>query len=184
MKKLFLSSSFAQVEDAFAGFVGDDGAGKRVTFIATASVVEKVNFYVEQGRQALQRQGLEVDMLDISTATPENRRRMLQDNDYIYVSGGNTFYLRQELRRTGADQDLVQEVESGTPYLGESAGAMVVASAQHGFGKVPRVSGCPGSLRTRRRVTIRLECPRGHPPRAEPYPLLDSPHSMHASESA
>ncbi|MES1947263.1 S51 family peptidase [Salinisphaera sp. C84B14] len=127
MKKLFLSSSFAQVEDAFAGFVGDDGAGKHVTFIATASVVENVNFYVEQGRQALQRQGLEVDMLDISTAKPENRRRMLQDNDYIYVSGGNTFYLRQELRRTGADQDLVQEVESGTPYLGESAGAMVVA---------------------------------------------------------
>lgn len=127
MKTLFLSSSFAQVEDEFARFVGGDCAGKRVTFIATASVVESVNFYVEQGRQALQRQGLVVDTLDISTATRAQTRRMLEDNDYIYVSGGNTFYLLQELRSTGADQALVREVESGTPYLGESAGAMVVA---------------------------------------------------------
>ncbi|MES1940821.1 S51 family peptidase [Salinisphaera sp. T5B8] len=127
MKRLFLSSSFAQVADEFARFVGDDCAGKRVTFIATASVVERVNFYVEQGRQALQRQGLEVDALDISTATREQTRRTLQDNDYIYVSGGNTFYLLQELRRTGADQALVRQVELGTPYLGESAGAMVIA---------------------------------------------------------
>lgn len=43
----------------------------------------------------------------------------------IFVEGGNTFFLLQELKRTGTDQMLIREVNLGKMYIGESAGAIV-----------------------------------------------------------
>nr|WP_243140933.1 Type 1 glutamine amidotransferase-like domain-containing protein [Candidatus Galacturonibacter soehngenii] len=45
----------------------------------------------------------------------------------MYVTGGNTFFLLQELKRTGADKMIVEEVNAGRLYIGESAGAMVAS---------------------------------------------------------
>lgn len=53
--------------------------------------------------------------------------KKLQSNDFIYVIGGNTFYLLQELKKTGADKVLIQEICRGKLYIGESAGAIVVS---------------------------------------------------------
>jgi dipeptidase E len=46
----------------------------------------------------------------------------------IYITGGNTFFLLQELRRTGADLLVSGLIATGKPYIGESAGAMVLTS--------------------------------------------------------
>ena len=70
MKELFLSSSFKDVATIFADFK-QDLKGKTVTFIPTASIVEKVVFYVASGKKALEKLGLKVDILEISTAEPE-----------------------------------------------------------------------------------------------------------------
>lgn len=43
------------------------------------------------------------------------------------MSGGNTFFLLQELKRTGADKIIIDEINSGKLYIGESAGAMIVS---------------------------------------------------------
>ena len=103
MKELFLSSSFKDVATIFADFK-QDLKGKTVTFIPTASIVEKVVFYVASGKKALEKLGLKVDILEISTAEPEEINTKLRNNDFIYVTGGNTFFLLQELKRTGADK--------------------------------------------------------------------------------
>ncbi len=125
-KKLFLSSSFADVAALLPGFE-KNLSGKRVTFIPTASVVEKVVFYVKSGKKALEQLGLIVDELELSTATAAEIEAKLIGNDYIYVTGGNTFFLLQEMKRTGADELIINEVYSGKLYMGESAGAMVTA---------------------------------------------------------
>ena len=127
MKKLFLVSSFKDVVNIFTDFE-KDLSGKTVTFIPTASKVEKVIFYVNAGRKALEKIGLTVDELEISTATTDEISSKIKNNDYIYVTGGNTFYLLQELKRTGADKLIIDEVNSGKLYIGESAGAMVVSA--------------------------------------------------------
>ena len=127
MKKLFLASSFSDVANIFASFE-TDLKGKKVTFIPTASVVEKVVFYVNSGRKALEKLGLTVDVLEVSTATNDEIETKLRCNDYIYVTGGNTFFLLQELKRTGADKIIADEVNSGKLYIGESAGAMVTSA--------------------------------------------------------
>jgi dipeptidase E len=131
MKKIFLASSFSDVANIFASINGDL-KDKTVTFIPTASLVETVTFYVNTGRKALVKLGLIVEDLEISTATSDEIKNKLTNNDFIYVTGGNTFFLLQELKRTGADKIIVEEVNSGKIYIGESAGA-IVASVDIGY---------------------------------------------------
>ena len=54
--------------------------------------------------------GLTVDELDIYSASYETAKSKLEKNDIIYVAGGNTFYLLQELKRTGTDKLLADEI--------------------------------------------------------------------------
>ena len=127
MKRLFLSSSFADVVSLLKQFDEDNCEGKTVTFIATASIPEKVKFYVGAGKKALEKNGFVVDELEISQATAEDISQKLRHNDYIYVSGGNTFFLLQELKRTGADKIIVEQINAGKLYIGESAGSMILS---------------------------------------------------------
>lgn len=127
MKKLFLTSSFKDVYLIFKNFQNDLN-GKRVTFIPTASIVEDVVFYVKEGKKSLEKLGLIVDELEISTANIEEIERKIKNNDFIYVTGGNTFFLLQELKRTGADKLIISEVENGKVYIGESAGSIVTSN--------------------------------------------------------
>ncbi|MEL3924721.1 Type 1 glutamine amidotransferase-like domain-containing protein [Aeromonas enteropelogenes] len=127
MKRLFLTSSFADVADLFLLFTKGSCKGKTVTFIPTASIHETINFYVEDAKKSLQAMGMNIDVLDISTAMPQEISAIIESNDYIYVSGGNTFFLLQELKRTGADNIIVQQVKAGKLYIGESAGSIVLS---------------------------------------------------------
>ncbi|MFW2577962.1 peptidase E [Aliarcobacter butzleri] len=127
MKKLFLASSFKDVANIFADFE-KDLKGKRVTFIPTASKVEKVVFYVNSGKKALQKLGLIIDELDISTASNDEINSKLRNNDFIYITGGNTFFLLQELKKIGADKIIIDEINKGKLYIGESAGAIVTSA--------------------------------------------------------
>lgn len=127
MKRLFLSSSFATVSGMFKDWLGEPCAGNSVTFIPTASVPEKVTFYVKSGRKALEKLGFIVEDLDISTAPHAEIERIIRKNGFIYISGGNTFFLLQELRRTGVDKLLLEQIEAGKCYIGESAGSMILS---------------------------------------------------------
>lgn len=128
MRKIFLASSFEEVSHLLPKFLEEDMRGKKITFIPTASKVEEVDFFVNDGKKSLVGLGLLVDVLDISTATQSEIRKKITENDYIYVSGGNTFYLLQELRRTGTDKLILEHIKSGKLYIGESAGAVILAS--------------------------------------------------------
>lgn len=127
MKKLFLCSSFQDVAKFLPDLLPDDFVGKTVTFIPTAALHEKVTFFVKSGKKALEKMGLTVDELEVTTAKPSEIVEKLQSNDYIYVTGGNTFFLLQELRRVGADKLILEQIEAGKLYIGESAGSLILA---------------------------------------------------------
>lgn len=125
MKRLFLCSSFADVADLLPDFAGEER--RSVAFIPTAALHEDYNQYVEDGRLALERMGFRVEVLEITQKTVGEIERTLERNECVYVSGGNPFFLMQELRRKGADREIVRQVEEGKLYIGESAGSMIAA---------------------------------------------------------
>lgn len=127
MKKLFLTSSFIDVAEYFEEFSGETLKGKKVTFIPTASKPEEITFYVDNDKKAFQRLGLIVDELDISVSSRQDIEDKLNRNDYIFISGGNTFYLLQELRNTGTDKLIVEQINKGKLYIGTSAGSIIVS---------------------------------------------------------
>ena len=127
MKEIFLCSYFAEVAALLPQSVPTSLCGKTVAFIPTASIHEDFNQYVEEGREALVSLGLTIKELEIAQCEQKEIETVLRNCDCIYVSGGNTFFLMQELRRTGTDRLIVEQVEKGKLYIGESAGAMVFA---------------------------------------------------------
>lgn len=124
MKKMLLVSMLQHSADLVKK-VEPDLAGKVVTYIPTAGIAEEIEGMVEEETETLSRLGLEVDVLEISTASHQKMQESLINNDLIFVGGGNTFFLLQELRRTGANQILTDQVNNGKLYIGESAGAIV-----------------------------------------------------------
>ncbi len=127
MKKLFLSSSFSEVSSLLKDFVDHTLIGKSVTFIPTASIPESVKFYVDTGNSALEKLGLKVEVLELTKSSTSQIEKTLKRNDFIYISGGNTFFLLQELRRKKAERIIIDLIIKGKLYIGESAGSMILS---------------------------------------------------------
>ncbi|SHL91044.1 Type 1 glutamine amidotransferase-like domain-containing protein [Myroides odoratimimus] len=123
---MFLSSSFCDVVSLFSDFAGEEVKGKRVTFIPTASVVEEYVGHVENDKKAFESLGIIVDVLELSTASNEEIIEKVTTNNYIFMSGGNSFYLLQTLKEMGADYLIKVEVSKGKLYIGTSAGSVVM----------------------------------------------------------
>lgn len=126
MEKLLLVSIF-QNATSLLKEVEPDLKGRSVTYIPTASRVERLGFLARMSRWVLRGMGLRVDVIDVSTAPFETMQHAFESNDLIFIAGGNSFYLLQELRKSGADKLLVEAVRAGKLYVGESAGAIIAA---------------------------------------------------------
>ena len=127
MKRLFLCSSFADVANLFVDFANEDLQGKIIAFIPTASLTESIRFYVNKGKKALEKVGMIVEEVEITQLSNEEISSILHKCDYIYITGGNTFFLLQELKRKGIDRIISEQVKSGKLYIGESAGAIIAS---------------------------------------------------------
>ncbi len=127
MKRLFLCSSFADVANLLIDFANENLKGKIIAFIPTASLTESIRFYVKTGRKALEKVGMIVEEVEITQFSNEEISSILHKCDYIYITGGNTFFLLQELKRKGVDKIISEQVKSGKLYIGESAGAIIAS---------------------------------------------------------
>lgn len=127
MQKLFLASLFKDVFQIFIDFANENLVGKTVTFIPTAAIPDKLDFHIIYSKELLAKMGLIVDELEISTASHSDIVKKLENNEYIYVAGGNTFFLLQEMNRTGTGNLIKTQINTGKLFIGESAGAILVA---------------------------------------------------------
>ena len=120
---LFLCSHFSKV----GALLKDLIAGKRVAFIPTASIHEGYTGYVGSARTLFKKLGAELTEIEISTANASDITQVFDAADIIYFTGGNSFFLIDQLRKTGTDTLLKQQLEKGKLFIGESAGAIVCA---------------------------------------------------------
>lgn len=124
LKKLFLASWFAGSATLLPSFVGEDLLGKKVVFIPTASMYKMseeeragYDFINNLDKEALQSLGLVVDKLDVAIESAEKIERSIINADCIFVGGGSTFFLLQELKRKGADKLISQPIEQGKLFI-------------------------------------------------------------------
>ncbi|WP_315450673.1 Type 1 glutamine amidotransferase-like domain-containing protein [uncultured Treponema sp.] len=120
---LFLCSHFSKV----GALLKDLIAGKKVAFIPTASIHEGYTGYVRSARTLFKKLGAELIEIEISTANNSDITQVFDAADIIYFTGGNAFFLIDQLRKTGTDTLLKQQLEKGKLFIGESAGAIVCA---------------------------------------------------------
>ena len=120
---LFLCSHFSKV----GVLLKDHIARKRVAFIPTASIHEGYTGYVGSARTVFKKLGAELTEIEISTANASDITQVFDAADIIYFTGGNSFFLIDQLRKTGTDTLLKQQLEKGKLFIGESAGAIVCA---------------------------------------------------------
>ena len=132
MKKLFLASWFAGSYSLLSDFVSEDMAGKKVVFIPTAIGYKMpdeeragYNFINGLDRDALVSLGFVIENLEVETKTAKEIEESLLNADAVFVCGGSTFYLMQELKRKGADKMIARHIEEGKLYIGTSAGSVI-----------------------------------------------------------
>lgn len=126
MKKIFLTSSLKGTKDALKDFLEDIDSDE-VLFIPTASKVEEYTQYVSDAKDTFKNLGININELDISDIDREIVLEKIDDCKIIYFSGGNSFYLLQELERLDLINVLREKVQNGMIYVGESAGAIIAS---------------------------------------------------------
>ena len=127
----FLLTSAGVTNDSIAksllGMVDKDVEEIKVAFIPTAANVErgdKVTWFFRQ-YEDLRRIGINwIDMVDFADANVDWQTR-LDECDVLYLSGGNTFYLLDQIRKRGFDGYL-KKVLSAKVYVGGSASSITM----------------------------------------------------------
>ena len=127
MKTLFLCSYFAKVQPLFADFVVQHKLEKKVLFIPTAGNVEEYTDYIDEGKAVFADLQFDIDLLDIAEATEAEVREKIAQTPCLYISGGNTFYLLQELKRKNLLPLIRERIDQGLVYISESAGAIIAS---------------------------------------------------------
>ena len=127
MKQLFLCSYFVGVKDLFRQYASEKQLGKYVLFIPTAGNTEEYRGYIDEALLAFEDLGFQVEVLDIAACDRETAQAKIFQSKLLYVSGGNTFYLLQELKKKQLLSLIKEQIADGMVYVGESAGAVITA---------------------------------------------------------
>ena len=99
----------------------------KIIFIPTAGNVEPYTGYIDEGVEMLKSLGYELEIIDISKYDEDYLKNKLSKTECICISGGNTFYLLQELKKKNLIGLLYERIKEGLFYIGESAGAIIMS---------------------------------------------------------
>ena len=127
MIEMFLCSYFAGAATLFEDYARQNIRAKEVLFIPTAANVEEYRDYVDEAKEAFAKMGFTVQILDVSKASEAEAKAKIGAAQVLYVSGGNTFYLLQELKKKQLLSLIKEQIADGMIYVGESAGAIITA---------------------------------------------------------
>ena len=83
--------------------------------------------YIDEALQTFEDLGFQVEVLDISACDRETAQAKIFQSKLLYISGGNTFYLLQELKKKQLLSLIKEQIADGMVYVGESAGTIITA---------------------------------------------------------
>lgn len=123
--KLFLSSAGLrpEIKEEFFKLIGKDSTRCRVAFIATAADPEPNKALVKWSTDQIEEAGMRWYEVDLKGKDQEQLKQELTPADIIWVNGGNTFYLLDQVRKSGFDTVAKELLAGGKLYYGVSAGS-------------------------------------------------------------
>ena len=127
LKNIILTSSLYESIELVKKFLDKNTESKKILFIPTAANVEEYKKYMHLTQKAFEDFGYEVENFDVSVFSEEIAKEKLSEAKIVFISGGNTFYLLQELKRKNLITYLKERIENGLLYIGESAGSVIAA---------------------------------------------------------
>lgn len=152
MKLLLTSGGIGKrsIAGALQDLTGKQPSEVKVAMIPTAANAERGNKdWVVRQFLDLWRFGYNwVDIVDPSAANVDWRAR-LEDADVVHLSGGNTFHLLDQCRKTGFDTWLTDNLDTKI-YVGGSASSIIatptieIASLPYGDENLPGLTGLSG----------------------------------------
>ncbi len=102
-----------------------DFVGKKAIFIPTAGDPYDNKDFVEADKIALEKYGFDVVEMDVKNKNEEEIRKTIDGAGVVLVAGGDTFYLMEKLKESGADKVIKEFIEKNGAYIGSSAGSIV-----------------------------------------------------------
>ncbi|MBM6618763.1 Type 1 glutamine amidotransferase-like domain-containing protein [Bacillus suaedaesalsae] len=126
MRILLTSKGFSNqcIQSAFLNLLTLKIEHVKVAIITTAAVeLKEKHPRVIEAKKQFQSMGIcYVDFVDVELDEPSK----LEQYDVIYLTGGNPFYLLEQMKKTGADIIIKRKAEEGTILIGVSAGSLVL----------------------------------------------------------
>ncbi|WP_288437413.1 Type 1 glutamine amidotransferase-like domain-containing protein [uncultured Gordonia sp.] len=123
---LLLSLGFGAVPGFLSEATGKALSELQIGYLDDARIPYAGQLGVRAERDRLTAAGYAVVDLSAVRQNLEEFATTLDRVDAVYVAGGNTFALLWALRRAGAGDLLAERVRASLPYIGCSAGAVVV----------------------------------------------------------
>ena len=124
---MILTSSLYESMGIVKKFLNEKTESKKILFIPTATNVDEYKKYIHLTQKVFEDFGYEVENFDISVFSEETVKEKISETKIVFVSGGNTFYLLQELKKKNLISYLREKIENGLLYIGESAGSVITA---------------------------------------------------------
>lgn len=126
MKKLYLASSIESSAHKISQDIGPQTKNMTLVFINTAAESEEGDKqWLKNDRQAWKGTGFKITDYTFTGKKAFQIKEDLEKFDVIHINGGNSLYLMQQMRQTGADKIVKGMVEKGKIYVGSSAGSIV-----------------------------------------------------------
>jgi Peptidase E len=97
----------------------------KVGFIPTAGEVYANPLFVIEDRIRLINMGYDVIDIDITNIDKNTISSKLKNIDALFVSGGNVFYLMQQIRKKNVEKEISNFINSEKLYIGASAGGCI-----------------------------------------------------------
>ena len=84
------------------------------------------DFINGKDKEALISLGFIVEDLDILDKFYRTIEKKIYNADCVFIGGGNTFFLMQELKRKGIDKAIARHIAKGKLYISTSAGSVML----------------------------------------------------------
>lgn len=113
------------IKEKFLELVNKNPKDIVVGFIPTAGDPYEDKWFVDASINEIKEMRMQFKSIDLKNENERSLKDKFNDCDVIYVSGGNTFYLLDWVRKSGFDKVIKPLLEQGKIYIGVSAGSVL-----------------------------------------------------------